>query len=105
MPGWAAESVHLSCTLVGKDGGSETHLDVTLVETTGKASYSFRETGAIFTEKAQFTPTAVVIGASHSVKIIDRTTLEIRDSVMFRGQEQVFRSGNCEIARVEDRKF
>ena len=104
-PAFAAPVVDLTCRVAGPNGGSATDLDITLNEATGTASYVVKTTGALFTQRAQFTPFVVTIGDRDGVIVIDRRTLEIRDGVMFNGELRVFRSGTCEIAKPADRKF
>lgn len=96
----AASSVSLNCTLKQKSDDVETNVDITLNESTGTASYVVRETGALFTNTAQFTPDAVFIADGHGgLKAINRSTLKILEGYEDKnGQGVLGRSGQCVIA-------
>jgi hypothetical protein len=97
----ATDVTSLSCVV----GENNTHLDLLLYEAEGRATYDVRETGKSFEEKAIFTPTQVIIESSPDRKVIDRTTLEYTEGVLYNGQF-VGRRGKCDLTKPPaSRKF
>ena len=99
----SAQPISLSCVV----GANNTHLDVLLYESEGRAAYDVRETGKSFQEEAVFTPTQVIIGSRYPElrTVINRTTLEYSQGLELNGQF-VGRRGTCEVTKApENRKF
>ncbi len=105
----AAELIYLDCKL----SSLTTELSITLNESTGKVTHTYKANGAGFTSEAEFNPNEIsyqrkVANLGQTERFtINRKTLAISHSVFMygKGEATVKGDGLCKIVKPENNKI